>query len=70
VSSVRVTGWSSRIFRCHVCGADLAGRGGQPLRMIFRDGGSYACRDHLSPQREVEIRKREKERSFKPGSLR
>jgi hypothetical protein len=70
------------IIRCHVCNADPAGRWKSPPAMIFcdpyRDDGSvrrdanqivfvHACRDHLSPKREEEIRGREKDRG---GALR
>jgi hypothetical protein len=57
-----------KIIRCHVCRADPAGRWRQPPAMIFIDHVNgekrYACRDHLSPEKEVEIKAREKERGL------
>jgi hypothetical protein len=68
-------GKSQMLIRCHVCHADPAGRWKQPPAMIFidpyrEDGKKYACRDHLSPEREDEIKARERERGLKEGALR
>jgi hypothetical protein len=67
--------------RCHVCGADPAGRWKPPPKLIFHDpyaegagadprGFLYACRDHLSERREEEIQTREKGLGWKTGGLR
>ena len=68
------------IIRCDVCNADPCGRWKSPPTMIFRDAywqdGSKrddpvpACRDHLSPKREEEILRWEKDRGWKKGELR
>ena len=74
------------IIGCHVCNSDPCGRWNQPATMIFRDryreDGSIrkdgsgqdvfvrACRDHLSPKREEEIQRREKDHGWKKGELR
>ena len=65
---------TNKIIRCDTCDADPAARWKQPAALIFidpyREDGStrndsvYACRDHLSPQRESEIQKREKDRGW------
>jgi hypothetical protein len=65
---------------CCRCNADPAGRWKSPPAMIFRDAywqdGSKrddpvpACRDHLSPKREEEILRWEKDRGWKKGELR
>ncbi len=53
------------IVKCHVCGADPAGRWVKPSALIFidnhrKDGGSkYRCRAHVSAKREREIQARE-----------
>jgi hypothetical protein len=67
------------IIRCHVCNADPDGRWKSPPAMIFcdpyREDGSKrddpvpACRDHLSPKREEEIQRREKDLGWKKGEL-
>ena len=69
------------IIRC-LCNADPDGRWKSPPAMIFsdpyREDGSerkdpdfvYACRDHVSPKREEEIQRREKNRGWKKGELR
>ena len=54
------------IVKCHVCNADPCGRWRLPPACIFidpyrSDGGRYACRDHLTPKREEEIRARERD---------
>jgi hypothetical protein len=55
---------------CHICQADPAGRWKQPPAMIFIDSVDgekrYACRDHLSPEKEAEVKERER----KKGPLR
>jgi hypothetical protein len=70
------------IIRCHVCNADAGGRWKSPPTMIFcdpyREDDSkrkdpdfvHACRDHLSPKREEEIQRREKDLGWKSGELR
>jgi hypothetical protein len=69
------------IIRCR-CNADPAGRWKSPPAMIFcdpywEDGSTRkdpdfvpACRDHLSPKREDEIQRREKDLGWKKGELR
>ena len=78
---MRQQGAPSQIIRCQVCNADPDGRW-KPAAMIFcdpyRDDGSkrkdpnfvHACRDHLSPKREEEIQRREKDLGWKKGELR
>jgi hypothetical protein len=65
--------------RCWVCHADPAGfNPALPPAMIFVDRfredengkPKYACREHLSPQREKEIQTRESIRGWRPGELR
>jgi hypothetical protein len=68
------------IIRCHVCGADPCARWKPPPARIFidpcevdgslRDIPVYACRDHLSPKREAEIQKWEKDNWWQKGELR
>jgi hypothetical protein len=60
---------------CADCQSDPAGRWKKPPAMIFvdpyRDGDDkHACRDHLTPKREDEIRVREKALGLPPGGLR
>jgi hypothetical protein len=50
--------------RCHVCQADPAGRGVEQPMPIFIDGDKYACRAHVSAEKEAQIRKRERELGF------
>ena len=62
------------VIKCHVCGADPAGRWVQPAALIFidepppdpkthrrvaRKPEHYRCRAHISPNREGEIQARE-----------
>jgi hypothetical protein len=69
------------IIKCAVCDSDPLGRWRQPPAIIFPDpyakgaatserGFVYACRDCLSPQREQEIARRERERGWPKGGLR
>jgi hypothetical protein len=60
---------------CHICRADPIGRWKQPPAMILidpcpDDDRRHACRDHLSPKREEQIRTREKSLDLPPGGLR
>jgi hypothetical protein len=57
------------VIRCHVCGADPAGRWVQPPALVFidepprckaREPSHYRCRAHLSAKREEEIQTRER----------
>jgi hypothetical protein len=54
----------SKIVACHICRADPIGRWRKPPQMIFIDGDVYACRDHVSAEKEAEVQKRERERGF------
>ena len=68
------------IIRCHVCSADPCARWKPPPARIFidpyevdgslRDVPVYTCRDHLSPKREAEIQKWEKDCWWQKGELR
>jgi hypothetical protein len=63
------------IVRCAICQRDPYARWVQPPAMIFadpyRDGDDkHACRDHLTPKREDEIKAREKALGLKTGELR
>jgi hypothetical protein len=61
------------LIRCHVCHADPIGRWVQLPACVFvdphrTDGGSrYRCREHVSPQREGELQRRERELGFTIG---
>jgi hypothetical protein len=66
---------------CHVCGARPYAQDETPPAMIFRDpysegadaekrGFVYACREHLTPKREEEIAKRERELSWPSATMR
>jgi hypothetical protein len=62
------------IIKCHVCGADPAGRWKKPAALIFinrmvedEEGiarPEYRCRTHISAKRETELQAREAQRGF------
>jgi hypothetical protein len=62
------------VIRCATCLADPCGRWKEPPAIIFVDHDDgrrrYACRDHLTPKREEEIKAREKALGWKAGELR
>ena len=64
------------LIRCHACRGDPCARWMPQAAMMFADGVDadsrrrFACRDHLSPKREEEIKAREKALGWKAGELR
>jgi DNA (cytosine-5)-methyltransferase 1 len=54
----------SKTIRCHVCQADPVGSETKPPMLIFIDGDKYVCRMHASPEKEADLKKRERELGF------